>query len=373
MTEELSSVDWLVTRKLGPDDPMFDLDSIKLKIVCNQENKHFIKLANFLEKLTGKEDGISLRYMTMAFSVAYLIMRASQINPSTRIEIHNRFVKCIRGCIKTIAVIKPDAKERGKAIAKERRKKYGDTQSIINSHSRQPPAMHFMCPECDGPFKGEELARVRRLYNKRQQWMRTINTWLEIYKKKSTDGTNKLKDHFTSVGLEIEDYNVDALYKELNSCGLRTTKTKKKRKYPKKGEKLKSKIAEDIKIDLENEGSHVPDIPTNDPVLKDRAEDVLIYIRTFRTVTPNFNASDTPREDTFKEVARMNNTTEWEKIRDLVYKYCEDNDMDVDKTLASKEHKVKHASDEHDEHEDCDLWKDAYTDNNGVEKNNAPI
>ena len=363
MTEELSSVDWLVTRKLGPDDPMFDLDSIKLKIVCNQENKHFIKLANFLEKLTGKEDGISLRYMTMAFSVAYLIMRASQINPSTRIEIHNRFVKCIRGCIKTIAVIKPDAKERGKVTAKARRKQFGDTQSTMNNHSREPPAMHFACPVCDGPFSAEELPKVRRLYNKRQQWMRTLNTWLTIYQKKSTDGTNKLKDHFANVGLEIADWNIDALYKELNSCGLRTTKSKMKRKYPKKGEKLKSKVAEDIKVGLDDEGVHIPDIPTDDPILKDKAENVLLYIRSFRTRRPDFEHDpmdlEQSEEDTWKELARMYNIDKWEKIRDQVIKYCIDNGMDVEATLGTKEYRASNVSHDHDESSD--------------KSNNAPI
>ena len=76
-------------------------------------------------------------------------MRASGINNSTRIEIHNRIVKCLKSCIKTVAVIKPDAKERGKAIAKERRKKYGDTQSIINIsniNKMMPRKIHCTIP-----------------------------------------------------------------------------------------------------------------------------------------------------------------------------------------------------------------------------------
>ena len=388
MSKEKPEGEWLKVRSLGPDDPMFELDSIKHLIVCNQNNKNFIRLADFLRKLTGN-NFFPLRYMMLSLSVTYLIVRASQINPSTRIEIYNRIVKCIKGCIKTIAVVKPDAKERGKVTAKERRKKFGDTQSTMNNHTRDPPAMHFMCPVCDGPFKGEELVKAKKLYVKRQQWMRTVNTWVAIYKKKSTDGTNKLKDHFANVGLEIVGHNIDALYKELNSCGLRTTKTKKKRKFPKKGEKLKSKVAEDIKIGLDDEGVHVPDIPTDDPILKDQAENVLLYIRSFRTRRPDFEHDpedpEQSQEDTWKEIARMYNTDKWEQIKDLVEMYCKANGMDIEATLGTKEYResnVRHNHDEHgsevsteakraqDDNKDTD---EGNNDDSNEESNHAPI
>tara|TARA_Y100001951_G_scaffold42469_1_gene33642 strand:+ start:506 stop:1591 length:1086 start_codon:yes stop_codon:yes gene_type:complete len=350
MTEEKPEGDWLKVRSLGSDDPMFELDGIKHVVVCNQNSKNFIRLAAFLKKLAGK-NYFPLRYMMLSLSVAYLILKASQINPSTRIEIYNRFVKCIKGCVKTIAVVKPDAKERGKETAKERRKIFGDTQSTISSHKRNPPPMHFQCPKCEGPGEGS----TKKKYKERKQWWRNLTNW--IRKNEKSDGTNPLRDYLTrpkdqgGCGLEIVDYNIDALWKEYSTSEF-NNKKKKYRKHPRKGEKIKSLIAENTKTDLENEGSTAPDIPTDDPALKDKAEDTLIYIRTFRTVRPKFDDSDTPREDTFKEVARMNNTTEWEKIRDLVYKYCDDNEMDIDATLGSKEHKIKSASDDHDEHTD---------------------
>ena len=361
MTEEKPEGDWLKVRSLGSDDPMFELDGIKHIVVCNQNNKNFIRLSDFLRKLAGK-NFFPLRYMMLSLSVAYLILRASNINPSTRIEIYNRFVKCIKGCVKTIAVVKPDAKERGKETAKERRKIYGDTQSTISSHKRNPPPMHFQCPKCEGPGEGS----TKKKYKERKQWWRNITTWLR--KNEKSDGTNPLRDYLTrpkdqgGCGLEIVDYNIDALWKEFSTSEF-NNKKKKYRKHPRKGEKIKSLTAENTKTDLENEGSSVPDIPKDDPVLKDKAEDTLIYIRTFRTVRPNFDDSPSPREATFKEVARMNNTTEWEKIRDLVYKYCDDNEMDIDATLGSKEHKIESASDDHDEH----------TDNSNDKSNHAPI
>ena len=63
-----------------------------------------------------------------------------------------------------------------------------------------------------------------------------------------------------------------------------------------------------------------------------------------------FNKSKTPREDTWKEVARMYNINNWEQIKALVYQYCDEHEMDIDATLGSKENKLSTASDEHDEH-----------------------
>ena len=136
-----------------------------------------------------------------------------------------------------------------------------------------------------------------------------------------------------------------------------------KRKYPKKGEKLKSKVAEDIKVGLDDEGVHIPDIPTDDPILKDQAENVLLYIRSFRTRRPDFEHDpmdlEQSEEDTWKELARMYNIDKWEKIRDQVIKYCIDNGMDVEATLGTKEYRASNVSHDHDESSD--------------KSNNAPI
>ena len=40
MTDEKPIGDWLKVTSRGSDDPMFELDSVVLKIVCNQNNKH---------------------------------------------------------------------------------------------------------------------------------------------------------------------------------------------------------------------------------------------------------------------------------------------------------------------------------------------
>ena len=379
MTDEKPIGDWLKVTSRGPDDPMFELDSVVLKVVCNQNNTHFVRLANFLERLTGKEDGISLRYMTMAFSVAYLIMKASKINSSTRIEIYNRFVTCIKSCIKTIAVVKPNAKARGKDIAKVRREKFGDTQSTISSHKRNPPPMHFQCPTCEGPGEGS----TKKKYAQRKQHWRNLTHW--IRKNENNDGTNELRDYLTrpkeqdGCGLEIQDYNVDALWEEFKKSEFNKIK-KKPRKYPRKGEKLKSVTAENIKTDLENEGIPVADIPTDDQILKDQAEDVLLYIRTFRTRRPMFEHDPKDPEqskvDTWKEVARMYNVDNWEPIRDLVGKYCKNNDMDIDATLGTKEYRVSDASDAHEDHNKSEVSteaKRAQDDNNNEKSSHAPI
>ena len=383
MTDIKPEGDWLKVTSRGPDDPMFELDSVVLKIVCNQNNKHFIKIAAFLQKLTGKAE-FPLRYMMLSLSVAYLILKASKINPSTRIEIYNRFVRCIKSCIKTIAVVKPDAKSRGKDTARVRREIFGDTQSTLSSHKRNPPPMHFQCPTCEGPGEGS----TKKKYEQRKQYWRNITHWIRKHEK--DDGTNALRDYFTrpkeqdGCGLEIQDYNVDELWKEYKTSEFNKIK-KRSRKYPRKNEKLKSVTAENIKTDLENEGIPVADIPANDPLLKDKAEDILLYIRSFRTRRPMFNKSKTPRDDTWKEVARMYNTNNWEQIKTLVYQYCHENDMDIEATLGSKENKISTASDEHDEHnskvsteakrtqhDDKDTDEDN-NDHNNETSSNAPI
>ena len=354
MTDEDIPIDWLkVTKKGGEDDPMFELDRNKLKIICNQNNKHFVKLAQFLEKMTGTE--FPLRYMMLSLSFVYLIMKAGEINESTKKSIVQRDLRLLKAEIKTLGKIIPDAKVRGKITAKNRRKKFGDDQSTMARHQRATPPMHFECWCCEGPSKLTGFTRMK--YEKREQWWRNLSTWI---RKSEHEGTNELRDYLTSpkeqggCGLEIQDFNVDALWQEFKKSEF-NKKKKKPRKYPRKDEKLKSVTAENIKTDLENKGIPVADIPTDDSVLKDQAEDVLLYIRTFRTRRPDFEHDpkdlEQSEEDTWKEVARMNDTTEWEKIRELVYKYCDDNDMDIEATLGTKEYRVSNASDEHEHHD----------------------